>query len=178
MQSSSETWTKQTWSVTPAEKTYPKNWKDLHKNPWQAELPQNIFCDFPEREIKKVHYDSGQLLVFFFHCSTGLTQTLSSPRSQLKLLNHAFPLIILTSYFFQCKSLLFLHLLYKANLAYSSVAYPDVGLLKAGAHFNIYGHRDPLPDYKRILGMSSCAISLIFFIHKPKNMSCSFAYTH
>lgn len=64
--------------------------------------------------------------------------------------------------FFQSKSLLFLHLLYKANLAYSSVACPDVGLLKAGAHFNIYGHRDPLPDYKRILGMSSCAISLVF----------------
>lgn len=56
--------------------------------------------------------------------------------------------------------------------------YPDVSLLKAGAHFNICGHRDPLPDYKRILGMSSCAIFLGFFIHKPKNMSCSFAYTH
>lgn len=52
------------WSVTPAEKTCLKNWKDLRKNPWQAKVPQNIFCNFPEREMKKVHSDSGQLLGF------------------------------------------------------------------------------------------------------------------
>ena len=65
MQSSSQTRTKQTQPVTPAEETYLRNWKDLHKNPWQAELPQKIFCDFPEKELKKVRYDSGQLLLFF-----------------------------------------------------------------------------------------------------------------
>lgn len=83
-----QTWTKQTWPVTPTEKTYPRNWKDLHKTPWQAELPQNIFCDFPERHILKVHYDSGQLLLFFLplfhwpHSKTSFFQT-STKTAQL-----------------------------------------------------------------------------------------------
>lgn len=67
--------------------------------------------------------------------------------------------------FFPCPDtrLLFLFLIYKANLARSLLTYADSGLLKAGAHFNICGHRDPLPSHKRILGMFSCGISALFY---------------
>lgn len=68
-------------------------------------------------------------------------------------------------HFFPCPEtrLLFLFLIYKAKLACSSLTYADWSLLKAGVHFNIRGHRDPLPTHKRILGMFSCGISARFY---------------
>lgn len=68
-------------------------------------------------------------------------------------------------------SVLFLHVLYKANLAYNSLAYPNVGLLKAGAHFNIYGHRDPLPDNKMLAWRNVEYLSN--FICQPKTTTLS-----
>lgn len=59
--------------------------------------------------------------------------------------------------------LLFLLLLYDTDLARGSLTHAGAGLLKAGVHFNIRGHGDPLPSRKRTPGMFSrtiCALAL------------------
>lgn len=46
-------------------------------------------------------------------------------------------------------------------MARGSLTHAAAGLLKAGVHFNIRGHRDPLPSRKRTPGMFSCGLSAL-----------------
>lgn len=115
---------------------------------------------------------------FHFHCSIGLTQTLSSPRSQLKRFNCVFP-FLLTSFFissfFRAKVCSF-YTCFVRQISHRVHLHILMWAYWRQVHTLIYtGKETPFQTIKEYWACPHVEYLWGFFYHKPKNMSCSFA---